>query len=190
MQVSLRIFFSFLLMIPLYLSGQRMDFVMQNNSPEIQIFKGDDLDFDFVIKGDLKVPMIELEAEDAAWVKITAPRDEELEIVLDFPESLSMAQYQIPVNIQASYSNTNTSTIKGAKIGAIELPGEVVTHHIPVSGRQITGEPPQPKLRMQNPNATGDVYIFFYGTAGPASISLPAGTYTGNIFITVSLRNR
>lgn len=163
---------------------------MQSNSPQVLITKGEDLEFGQVVKGNLKRPEITLEAENAAWVKITAPRYEELEIVLELPEELTLAQHQIPVSIQASYANSNTATLKTAKESATEFPSGYATFHIPVSVRKSINSNSQRGPSMAtNPNATSDVYLFFHGSAGPASLNIPSGLYSGNIFISVSLRN-
>lgn len=163
---------------------------MQSNSPQVHITKGEDLEFGQVVKGNFARPEITLEAENAAWVKITAPRYEELEIILELPEELTLAQHQIPVSIQASYANSNTATLKTAKESAIEFPAGYATFHIPVSVRKNIDAQYQSRTSIaSNPNATSDVYLFFHGSAGPASVNIPSGLYSGNIFISVSLRN-
>jgi hypothetical protein len=187
-QIRYKILILTLLFMPHLLTAQKMHVKTQSFSPQIQVVESEGLDFGSIIKGADDQSLIQLNEEQAAWVKITAPRFAELEIVFDLPSELTLAQHSIPSSIQASYANQNPTSLATAKANAVEIPEGFATMHIPVRYRN-TGPPTPPLTPLTNSQATSDVYLFFYGTAGPASNDIQSGFYSGTIFITVSLRN-
>jgi len=171
--------------------AQKMRVKAASFSPIIQLTPGPGtgLEFGSLLKGAENPNSILLADDNTAWIKITAPISSELEIVFDLPDVLTLDQSTIPAAIRIAYSNTATMSAITAKTAAIEVPGGFTTLRIPVKGANIGGPPPPPSSPLYANQPTADVYLFFFGSAGPAANDVVSGNYTGTLFLSVSLIN-
>lgn len=171
--------------------AQKMRVKAASFSPQIQITPGPGtgLEFGSLLKGAESPNYIYLADDNAAWLKITAPISSELEIIFDLPNILTLDQSSIPANIRIAYSNTATVSAITAKSTAIEVPGGFTTIRIPVKAGNNGGPPPPPSSPLYSNQPMADVYIFFFGSAGPATNDVVSGNYTGTVFLSASIIN-
>lgn len=148
-------------------------------SSSIQIQQSFDLQFGSLYRGSGDSINVLISDTRTSWVKITAPKQLSLSITISKPTTLNLGTSHLPVNIKYAYTNAanvnsgNLSTIKNSAVetslGHIE---------IPVSNNPASGG---------GNKITSDVYLFFYGTAGPVLYDVLSGVHSNVILISITL---
>lgn len=141
------------------------------------------------------------DAMNAPYIAINAPQEYEITIWVSVLNQLEIENYtpgggepmpSIPFDLRFAYSNNNYpvsySDAVSARASAIEVPSGFNSITLPVSKR--ASGPPTPPPTPEHDGYVlpkGKVYVFFYGSVGPASggTNVIAGDYSTTINIQV-----
>jgi hypothetical protein len=128
----------------------------------------------------------------ATAFEIIAPVSYDVVVTLDSPAVLTgPGGNTIPFSGKMAWSNQGTANSTLANQIAVEVPAGFNSVTFPI--RKFTGglpaPPPNPLDGNTTTRTTTKAYIFIYGSAGPASVGIPAGNYTGTMTLTVEYVN-
>jgi hypothetical protein len=181
----------FLVLIGLLMSvdsiGQRINFgTWAGTSIVIQPVSVSTLDFGNMVIGGALPNTVSL--LDATAFEIIAPESYDVTVTLDAPPVLTGPfANTIPFSAKMAWSNQGAANSTLANKIAVEVPTgfTYVTFPIRKYANGLPAPPPIPLDGTTTTRITAKAYIFIYGSAGPASILVNSGNYTGTITLTV-----
>jgi len=167
--------------------GQRINFgTWAGTSIVVQPVSVSTLDFGNMMIGGALPNTVSL--LNATSFEIIAPESYDVTVTLDAPAVLTgPGGNTLPFAAKMAWSNQGATNSTLANKIAVEVPTGFTSVTFPV--RKFAGglpaPPPVPLDGTTTTRITTKAYIFIYGSAGPASIGINSGNYTGTLTLTV-----
>ena len=187
--------FTWELIQPVHVLGQRINFSTWTGSEDISItsvMAMPELNFNqkqnIIIQGN--TVNIDLVDNQAVAFIIEAPENFDVSLEIVAPTYLSLAEdpsKTIPFSIKLAYNNQQPLNEQIGKLNAIELPLGFTSLTFPIN-RKLTGPPGPPPTPISGTDTRNKVsaYVYVYGSLGPVG-AVPAGRYSGDISLTVNI---
>lgn len=151
------------------------------------------LNFGQLIKGSEVISQVLLSDQNAVCFEVEAPMEYDVSVYFDAGStliSLDDTESSLPANFRFAYNNriNYSGACEAAKSGAIQLPLGFNSAVFPVKYRASGPPTTPPGLQYQGSSLPKSrFYLYVYGSAGPAGVELPAGTYETEISIHIEL---
>ncbi len=143
------------------------------------------LDFGVLVKGE---PAKSIDIAHATGFEITAPLGFDLTVTMSFSTTLDGPNSKtLPFELKFAYSNQGLIESQ-ARLNTVEVTTGFNEVTIPVR-RNALGLPAPPPTPLDGTNSTrttAKVYLYIYGSVGPADVGADAGDYSGTVSITVA----
>lgn len=137
-----------------------------------------------IVAGDPSIIEVDLMDNAAVVVEIEAPLDYDLTLEFTGLNRLSIGGLDtgitVPFHFNFAYNNTGETSDASRRLSAISVPSGFTMLTLPVRRRQAGG-PPGPPPTPDHAGYTrprGSVYVYIFGSLGPAPAAAPTGDYS------------